>query len=81
MKKPESKWILEDEDMATWKCPQCGWVLYLVSMTPIENKYHYCPNCGVNLIEEERSCANCGCEKYCVDTTRVCSPICWQPKK
>ena len=45
----------EDVFMETcYECSECGLAFYLADGgTPKENKYHYCPNCGAKMDEEE----------------------------
>lgn len=47
----------EEEEMydgdVAYRCSECGEVFCLMSGTPIDNLYNYCPNCGARLESEE----------------------------
>jgi predicted RNA-binding Zn-ribbon protein involved in translation (DUF1610 family) len=45
------KWILEDDDSNTWRCPQCSLVWEFTADGPLENQAYHCPRCGERLIE------------------------------
>ena len=49
------KWIYEDSDIgwADYKCSTCGECYVLEAGTPQENKYNFCPHCGVKMDEEQ----------------------------
>lgn len=49
----KGKWIEEDDgwDGIFWRCSECNEPFYLVDGTPVDNEYHYCPNCGANMKE------------------------------
>lgn len=56
--KPErkkGKWIEEDDgwDGVFWRCSEYNEPFYLVDGTPVDNEYHYCPNCGADMREEQ----------------------------
>lgn len=57
--KPEQrgkgKWIEEDDgwDGVFWRCSECNEPFYLVDGTPVDNEYHYCPNCGADMRGEQ----------------------------
>lgn len=47
----KGKWIEEDDgwDGVFWRCSECNEPFYLVEGTPVDNEYHYCPNCGADM--------------------------------
>ena len=47
----KGKWIEEDDgwDGVFWRCSECNEPFYLVDGTPVDNEYHYCPNCGADM--------------------------------
>ena len=49
------KWIDRDDDYYGWNmwaCSVCGEEFVLTEGTPDMNDYHYCPNCGADMMEE-----------------------------
>ena len=51
----KGKWIEEDDgwDGVFWRCSECNEPLYLVDGTPVDNEYHFCPNCGADMRGEQ----------------------------
>ena len=51
----KGKWIEEDDgwDGVFWRCSECNEPFYLVDGTPVDNEYHYCPNCGADMRGEQ----------------------------
>ena len=51
LKRDKGKWIEEDDgwDGVFWRCSECNEPFYLVDGTPVDNEYHYCPNCGADM--------------------------------
>jgi rubrerythrin len=49
------KWIEEDDgwDGVFWRCSECNESFYLVDGTPVDNEYHFCPNCGADMRGEQ----------------------------
>ena len=47
------KWILHDEvyDMESWECSACAEEYCMIEGTPMDNGYHFCPNCGAMMTE------------------------------
>lgn len=46
----KGKWIEEDDGWdGVWRCSECNEPFYLVDGTPVDNEYHYCPNCGADM--------------------------------
>ena len=37
-----------------WECTACHEEFVLDEGTPVENEYHFCPNCGAKMEEEQR---------------------------
>lgn len=49
------KWIDRDDDYYGWNmwaCSACGEEFVLTDGTPDMNEYHFCPNCGADMMEE-----------------------------
>ena len=50
------KWIDRDDDYYGWNmwaCSACGEEFVLTEGTPDMNDYHFCPNCGADMREEQ----------------------------
>jgi hypothetical protein len=56
----KGKWIEEDDgwDGVFWRCSECNEPFYLVDGTPVDNEYHYCPNCGTDMRGDQDANAN-----------------------
>lgn len=48
------RWIEQEADMDTiYECSVCGEPFVTIEGTPADNLWHYCPNCGSRMDEEE----------------------------
>ena len=49
------RWIEQEADMDTiYECSVCGEPFVTIDGTPADNLWHYCPNCGAKMDEEDQ---------------------------
>lgn len=54
VERKRGEWIyIDDWIYVAYKCSSCGEEFVLIEGTPLDNKYHFCPNCGADMRERE----------------------------
>lgn len=51
--RPKGEWVEEKGEYGVWSCSECKNLLILTKGTPMDNEYHYCPNCGAEMEGEK----------------------------
>ena len=51
--RPSGRWICGQDEQDEWCCSECNTGVLPADwfVTPIEEGYHYCPNCGAKMSE------------------------------
>ena len=47
--RPKGEWVEEKGEYGVWSCSECKNLFILTKGTPMDNEYHYCPNCGAEM--------------------------------